>query len=125
MSQSSEMKKRIAAVLSLLAMGLWNCAPALPDPETSNSAVCRVPGEYQSVSPFGYPICQKDYADAGKPCRGEADCEGRCLGEVPEDVRSVRVGDPLAGRCEAQRSTFGCHGHVEDGKLARPFICED
>lgn len=115
---------RIAAALLTLAM--ISCAEATPSRRTYfDVAACRASGGYESVAPFGSSFCQMDYQDAGKPCQGKSDCLGRCLSDLPDNFRSISVGTAVAGRCEAHRSKFGCHGKVEGGKLAEPYLCED
>ena len=120
------MKYLAAAARIAFALTLANCAGArhwgLSAPDL---AQCRSGGGYESSSPFGSPICQKDYADGGKVCRSRTDCTGRCLSDAPENAGAVAVGSVVTGRCEPQRSTFGCHGEVENGKLAEPYICDD
>ena len=64
-------------------------------------------------------------ADAGKNCTGKPDCLGRCLSDAPDNAASIQIGTPVAGRCEANASTFGCYARVEAGKLAESYSCED
>lgn len=86
---------------------------------------CRAKGGFESRAPFGTPICQTLYADAGKTCSDKHDCLGRCLSDAPDNAAAVQVGTPVAGRCEPKEPTFGCHARVEAGKLAEPYFCED
>lgn len=86
---------------------------------------CQAKGGFESRAPFGTPICQFRYADAGKNCTGKADCLGRCLSDAPDNAASIQIGTPVAGRCEANASTFGCYARVEAGKLAESYSCED
>lgn len=96
--------------------------PTLSKEEASS---CVGQGGRESRAPFGTPICQILYRDAGKTCSGKADCQGQCLSDAPERANSVRIGTPVAGKCEAETSTFGCYGKVEDGKLAEAYACVD
>lgn len=117
-------------LLGLAAAGLMlataNCAgTSRLSLKPTELAECQASGGYASVSPFGFPICQADYADAGEPCKGKSDCAGRCLSEAPDNAGTIPVGSVVVGRCEPHRSTFGCNGRVEDGKLAEPYICDD
>jgi hypothetical protein len=111
-------------VVMLLAMG--GCAekrsPALSATEAQQ---CRIQGGYEGRAPFGSPICQMRYSDAGKTCTGKADCVGQCLSDAPGNASAISVGTPVVGRCEAEKQTFGCYGRVEGGKLAEPYLCVD
>ena len=82
---------------------------------------CRVEGGFESKAPFGSPICQIPYADAGKICSGKSNCIGQCLSDAPENWQKLSVGTPIEGRCEAQKQTFGCDARVENGKSTRPW----
>jgi hypothetical protein len=77
-------------------------------------------GEVRQVGMLGMWRCVKPYADAGKPCRGDADCEGKCLAAA--DV-GTGAGD-IKGECQADDSPFGCFTEVEDGKVASA-VCVD
>lgn len=87
--------------------------------------VCLGRGGRESRAPFGTPICQVTFRDAGRACSGKADCLGRCLSDAPDRADLVTIGTPVAGKCEAESSTFGCYGLVEGGRLAEPYVCED
>jgi hypothetical protein len=110
-----------------IAIGLLSGCDLHHRPKLSKSEaqVCLSRGGHESRAPFGTPICQIPYADAGKACSGGANCQGRCLSDAPDHPQSVAIGMPVAGRCEAESSTFGCHARVENGKLAEEYICED
>ncbi len=77
-------------------------------------------GQVRQEGMLGMYRCVKPYADAGKPCRGKADCEGQCRfeGEAPAD------GADVTGVCQRDDSPFGCYSEVEDGKLTGG-ICVD
>lgn len=79
-------------------------------------------GGYESRAPFGSPICR--YSDAGNIFSGKADCQGRFL-HYSDKLGEPKVSDGVAGQCEAERSTFGCYGTVEGGKLATDEGCID
>ncbi len=87
--------------------------------------VCLGRGGRESRAPFGSPICQVPYGDAGKACSGKTDCLGQCLSNAPEHAGSISIGTSVAGKCEAESSTFGCYGRVEGGKLAEAYACVD
>lgn len=120
------MKYWTAAAITALAIAMTNCAgTGQTRLSPSDLAQCSSSGGYESVAPFGPPFCQIDYTDGGKVCQSKSDCTGRCLSDAPEIAGTVAVGSVVTGRCEPQRSTFGCHGRVENGRLAEPYICAD
>lgn len=92
---------------------------------STEAKVCRAQGGYESRAPFGSPFCQFRYSDAGKSCSGKTDCQGRCLFYFDGQSHEPKVGDSVAGTCEAERSSFGCYGTVEAGKLATDEGCTD
>jgi hypothetical protein len=65
------------------------------------------------------------YADAGKTCKGGEDCLGPCLSDAPDDWTADPAGTPVAGKCEAEKNTFGYFGVVESGKLTEGYLCVD
>ena len=102
------------------------------DPSVRLTAVerrtCVADGGYESRSAFGFPICQKRYADGGKSCLGNPDCEGRCLLGVdgPPERQLPKPGDQARGMCEAQRYTPGCYATIEGGRVsAEGAWCDD
>lgn len=113
----------LAAILAWALTG--SCAHVTPRLKPADLRACLAEGGYESVAPFGVPFCQLDYADGGKVCQGRSDCIGRCLSDAPENARTIAVGSAVTGRCERHRSTFGCYGAVEDGKLAEAYVCVD
>lgn len=117
-------KLKTALYITLVALG--GCADkAPPTLTTTESRQCVAEGGYESRAPFGTPICQMRYIDAGKSCAGKADCLGRCLSDAPDNAAAIPVGALVVGRCEAEKQTFGCYASVEGGKLAEPYICFD
>lgn len=83
-------------------------------------AACEAAGgEVRQEGMLGLYRCVKPYADAGKACRGHADCEGKCLAtdDAAPDAETI-------GACQANDSPFGCYAEIEDGKLAAA-ICVD
>jgi len=87
--------------------------------------MCRSKGGHEGRAPFGAPICIPAFTDSGKVCSSEADCQGRCLSEAPENWQAVASGTPAVGHCESEKTMFGCHANVENGKLAEVYGCED
>lgn len=66
--------------------------------------------------------CTISYADAGKVCRGSADCQGKCLNQgasLPLNVPNQ------TGKCASNNVIFGCRQTIEDGKATRAMLCVD
>lgn len=121
------MMKFPIAMLPLMLM-VGSCSQTRTVPHTLNQSElmqCGSQGGYESRAPFGSPICQIPYADAGKTCSGKSDCVGKCLFDAGDDWRKWATGMPAVGRCEAEKQTFGCYAVVEGGKLATDGMCVD
>jgi hypothetical protein len=115
-----------ASTALLIALMVGSVAEAAPKRLSKEEAqACHAKGGYESRAPFGAPICQFRYADAGKVCSDKKDCFGRCLSEGRDDGLTLKVGTPISGRCEAEQSTFGCYGVVDGGRLTEPYDCTD
>lgn len=87
--------------------------------EIDEQACAADGGEIRQEGMLGMYRCVRPYADAGKACRSNADCEGRCL--APD---GPATGEDAEGRCQANDSPFGCYAEVEEGKVAAA-ICVD
>ena len=110
--------------LAIVCLMLAGCAAATPTASNPSG-----PGATQACSAKGgriQPVCRRQtlacvltYADAGKACRGKADCQGRCLyqGSPPADAGVI-------GKCQANSDPCGCFTTVEDGKL-EAGLCVD
>ncbi|GAA0335653.1 hypothetical protein GCM10009087_52650 [Sphingomonas oligophenolica] len=122
MSRAVHLKLSLMTGVALLSGCTLHRPPTLAEDE---ARVCLERGGHQSRAPFGPPVCQLPYADAGKACSGKADCRGECLSDAPEHANIVAIGTPVAGRCEAGTNTFGCYARVENGKLAERYGCTD
>ncbi len=60
---------------------------------------------------FGMASCVEPFADAGKSCGDESDCEGICVAPP-----GAEVGDHVSGACHADTaSLFGCFDVIETG----------
>lgn len=71
----------------------------------------REGGHVQDVGMFGMPSCVKPFADAGKSCGDESDCDGVCVAPP-----AAEVGDHVSGACQADTaSLFGCFDVIEKG----------
>jgi len=60
----------------------------------------------------GVYSCAPRTADAGKACRGHAECEYLCVYN-----REAKVGTQVTGECAAYRNAFGCTTHVNGGTI--------
>jgi hypothetical protein len=78
-------------------------------------------GEIRQEGLLGAWRCVVPYADAGKTCRDDADCEGKCL--LSPDSEAA-TGAEATGVCQANDSPFGCYAEIVDGKVAAA-ICVD
>lgn len=90
--------------------------------------MCIAQHGYESLSAFGYPICQLHYSDAGKTCSGKADCLGQCRLSVdgPHETPRSLAGQAAKGLCTAERYSPGCFVTIEGGKVtAGGAICEE
>jgi hypothetical protein len=77
-------------------------------------------GTLQPLGRRGLPQCVVTYADAGKVCRDDAECTGRCLA-----TGEILAGQAATGTCQRDvRENFGCRQWIEQG-VARPTICID
>lgn len=76
-------------------------------------------GEVRQEGMLGMWRCVTPYADAGKACRGDADCEGKCLA-----TDDAMADEDVGGACQRDDSPFGCYAEVEDGKITEA-ICVD
>jgi hypothetical protein len=95
-----------------------SCARPRPKLGTDALRACLAEGGYESRGGFGEPLCQIRYTDAGKVCLRKSDCEGECLGDWADDPKArLKVGDAAAGKCSAERTTFGCNDVIDDGKV--------
>ncbi len=115
----------IAAALLTLAA----CAPTAPPPAgpaqaasagDSAEACAARGGQIEMVGRRGLPTCVVPYADAGKACTDNAQCQGGCIVEgnlEPNDA-------PVTGQCKRSNVQFGCYAKVVNGK-AVGAICVD
>ena len=93
--------------------------PSLPDAERE---ACEAGGgSVERRGMMGSEMCVRPYADAGKACTDESQCEGRCIAEG-------RVGAPpdekVTGICQRDDALFGCFGLVENGTISSG-LCVD
>ncbi len=112
----------LAALLLLAACG----APDLPPPAMSaapetEAACVAAGGDWALRGRMQSPQCIMTYADAGRVCSDDADCEGACIVEA---APFPEAGQPAAGLCQKENRQYGCYARVVDG-LATPGICVD
>jgi hypothetical protein len=88
--------------------------------EIDEAACESAGGKIRQEGMLGLYRCVTPFADAGKPCKGKADCEGGCRleGDPPTD------GSEATGVCQRDDSPFGCYSEVEDGKVTGG-VCVD
>ena len=67
----------------------------------------------------GVYSCAERTKDGGKPCASRAECEHLCVTERP-----ARIGAEAPGKCTAVKTSFGCHVHVEGGRIVGR-VCVD
>lgn len=131
--------------LVVLMLGIAACAVQPVETETSNEETVSEPsleemreasleeidmeacvangGTVQQEGLLGMFRCTTPYADAGKTCRDESDCAGRCMGRDDVTDYEAKPGEAV-GVCEATDSPFGCFATLQDGTPS-PFICVD
>jgi hypothetical protein len=94
-------------------------APAAPPTTEEGCRACNGVFGQHGIDPNPKCVCRT--TDAGKKCRGKADCEGDCIGDLGDnDV--TEAGPPprgfWIGRCSEMRTTFGCHIRLESTPAA-------
>lgn len=96
-----------------------------PDAQTSSSVsidsdACTAAGGFLDRRGRANTLmCVHPYADSGKQCTDNQQCDGKCVA-APDDGPDGEV----VGTCQADDALFGCYAEVVDGKLVRA-ICVD
>ncbi len=82
----------------------------------STAAACsKRGGTWRRAGIMRLEVCDLPTADAGKACRGDADCESVCI--APE---GAPPSGPVTGQCYRSNITVGtCLTLVEDGRIAQ------
>ena len=111
---------------ALTALALAGCSPTAPTlaedlPLNTPAGCAQRGGTMDRVGRLQTMQCVIPYADAGKACRADADCAGACW--APDGVDAA-PGATVAGVCQANSNTFGCHTTVIDGKAGQT-LCKD
>lgn len=82
---------------------------------------CRArKGTWERAGMMGMYRCITTSKDAGKPCKGQADCEYGCKYDGP----NVAIGMPVQGVCRPVTNPTGCWNWVEHGKFVG-HLCTD
>ncbi|MFO3706344.1 hypothetical protein ACI6Q5_15535 [Xanthomonas codiaei] len=76
-------------------------------------------GQVRPVGRMQSPRCIVPYADAGKTCSDNADCDGDCLA-----TSIVPTGTATTGTCQRDSDRFGCRQEVVGGK-GQAALCID
>jgi putative hemolysin len=88
---------------------------------TSDAAACRAGGGQVAVrGRLQAELCVRPYADAGRACTDNSQCEGDCI----TDTMEAAAGESVTGQCQADDHPFGCFAEVEQGRPVRG-ICID
>ena len=82
-------------------------------------ACAKLGGALERAGMLGREMCIRPYADAGRTCRDDADCEGACWGEP-----GFFPNEAVTGSCQPTNSPCGCHAVITGGR-AGPRICVD
>ncbi|WP_230279005.1 hypothetical protein [Croceicoccus sp. Ery15] len=90
-------------------------SPVLPDAQSckAQGGALDRRGRAQTL------MCVHPYPDAGKACRDNQQCTGKCV-TAPDDGPDGQI----VGTCQADDALFGCYAEVVDGKAVRA-ICVD
>lgn len=117
---------RLAGLLLVLTAASCSIPPETPpikvvrdEPPLTAEACARLGGLLERAGMLGREMCIIPYADAGRTCQDDSDCEGACWGE-PGFFPDARV----TGACQPTNSPFGCHSVITQGR-AGPRICVD
>ena len=81
----------------------------------------EIGGYWETISFSGNGYCNKMTTDAGKECIDSDECEGHCITTFSDDdVQKIHenVYTKATGTCSDTLILTGCHGIVEDHRLA-------
>ena len=122
------------AIVCLIGLAASACGHSRPDPvalppgvQSADPKQCKARSGrlVQTIMP-GFKVCAIPYADGGKACTDGSQCEGACLvtqGD-PEWANARRLGQAVAGHCQAEEPFLGCFATVEQGRSTQA-ICVD
>ena len=122
------MRTLMLAAAALMASA---CTPmagvdATPDPaapgQSVDAASCAARGgEIRRVGRMQSEQCIILFADAGRSCTDNDQCQGDCR---TADEERPEAGAAAVGQCTADSSRFGCHTTLKDGKVEHT-LCVD
>ncbi|MGE3475063.1 MAG: SUMF1/EgtB/PvdO family nonheme iron enzyme [Rhodospirillaceae bacterium] len=93
------------------------------DAQVAKVTTCLAEGGHMQLAGFARNVlCIKPYADAGKTCSDESECEGGCMFE--RGMKMPPAGQPAMGVCKRDNYSFGCRTYVKGGKVI-PGPCVD
>ena len=111
---------RLAAALALVLAACAARADETPvDPATiHDAAACAALGGQWLER---VRLCVIAYADGGKACTDDTDCEGKCLADtrVPPPASG-----PETGACAKDSNLLGCKAEILNG-VRQQVICRD
>jgi len=84
-------------------------------------------GYWESISFSENGYCNKMTSDAGKECIDSDECEGHCITNIsPDEFQKIQENGYVEakGTCSDRMILTGCHGRVEDNRLA-VTLCVD
>lgn len=88
--------------------------------DAADAAACEAAGGFlDRRGMIQQLICVHPYADAGKSCTDNQQCDGKCIAPV-----DAGPDGEIVGQCQADDALFGCYAEVVDGKAVRA-ICVD
>jgi hypothetical protein len=109
------------------ALMLAACTANAPPPKASPAINSGDPvacgaagGTIRPVCRLQRPMCVIPYADAGKACTDDSQCQGGCLYEGA----AVAANGTTTGLCRKDNDPCGCIEHLKDGKRVSG-VCVD
>lgn len=117
-------------LLTILALTIAGCTPLPPtatDPvkpvQSADAGACAARGgTLRAVGRMQSMQCIIAYADAGKRCTDNDQCQGDCR---VEGNTGIAEGRPVtAGVCQVDSNRFGCFTTVKNGR-AEATLCVD
>jgi len=117
----------LAAAAALMASactpmaGADPATPAAPGQSVDAASCAARGGEIRRVGRMQSEQCIILFADAGRSCNDNDQCQGDC--RTADDPRP-EAGAAAVGQCSADSSRFGCHTTLKDGKVEHT-LCVD
>jgi hypothetical protein len=113
----------IGAVLTMLsACSGYSGSQATASAGQPDRAACeKSGGKIEAIGKAQALACVKYYADGGKACRNDSECESRICSNPDVLDRGVAA-EGVCARSDHDR--FGCNSRIKDGKVEFA-ICQD